>query len=93
MGSRPGPIRDRIAEFQRELMGMMGAFVRAAQERGDLLDEDPGALAFEINGQFLAANAGFNLTGDPGILDLATMILHRRLDPSAPIGNRATSPV
>lgn len=92
MGSRPGPVRDRIAQFQRDLMGMTSGFVRAAQERGDLLDENPDALAFEINGQFLAANAGFNLTSDPGILDLATMILHRRLDPPAPLTNAATSP-
>ena len=55
-------------------------FVRTAHENGDLLGEDPAALSFEINGQFLAANAGFNLTGDPGVLDLATAILHRRLD-------------
>jgi hypothetical protein len=92
MGSRPGPVRDRIAQFQRELMAMTSGFVRVAQECGDLLDEDPDALAFEINGQFLAANAGFNLTGDPGILDLAAMILHRRLDPPAPIPDAVTSP-
>ncbi len=83
MGSRPGPVRDRIAAFQRDLMGMTAGFVLAAQQHGDLLDDDPMALAFEINGQFLAANAGFNLTDDPGVLDLASMILHRRLDPPA----------
>lgn len=84
MGSRPGPVRDRIAGFQRELMGLTSGFVRAAQQHGALLHEDPNALAFEINGQFLAANAGFNLTGDSGVLDLAASVLHRRLDRSAP---------
>ena len=80
MPSRPGPVRDRIAEFQRDFMAITSGFVRTAHENGDLLGEDPAALSFEINGQFLAANAGFNLTGDPGVLDLATAILHRRLD-------------
>ena len=80
MGSRPGPVRDRIAAFQHELMGITSGFVHAAHQHGDLLDDSPVALAFEINGQFLAANAGFNLTDDPGVLDLAAMILHRRLD-------------
>lgn len=79
VGSRPGPVRDRIAAFQRDLVGLMVGFVHAAQQRGDLAGEDPRALAFEINGSFLAANAGFNLSGDPALLDLAEAVMHRRL--------------
>lgn len=41
---------------------------------------EPAALAFEINGQFLAANAGCNLTENPAVLDLAYAVLHRRLE-------------
>lgn len=52
----------------------------AAQGEGRLLGEDPRALAFEINGQFLAASAGFVLTGDARVLDLAEQVLRRRLD-------------
>lgn len=80
MGTRPGPVRDRIAEFQRRLVGHISSFVLTAQENGEFPDEDAAALAFEINGQFLAANAGFNLTENPAVLDLAHAVLHRRLE-------------
>jgi AcrR family transcriptional regulator len=79
MGSRPGPVRESIADFQRRLTGLFAELVVAAQQDGRLLGEDPRGLAFEINGQFLAASAGFTLTGDPKVLDLADTVLHRRL--------------
>ena len=80
MGSRPGPVREAIADFQRRLTGLFAGLVVAAQGEGRLLGEDPRALAFEINGQFLAASAGFVLTGDARVLDLAEQVLRRRLD-------------
>ena len=80
MGSRPGPVREAIADFQRRLTGLFAELVVAAQGEGRLLGEDPRALAFEINGQFLAASAGFVLTGDARVLDLAEQVLRRRLD-------------
>lgn len=79
MGSRPGPVRDAVAAFQRRLTGLVAGLVVASQEEGVLLDEDPRGLAFEITGQFLAASAGFTLTDDAGILELAETVLHRRL--------------
>ncbi|CAL8972826.1 hypothetical protein TESS_TESS_02588 [Tessaracoccus sp. O5.2] len=79
MGSRPGPVRKAIADFQRRLTGLFAELVIAAQGEGHLRGEDPRALAFEINGQFLAASAGFVLTGDAGVLDLAEHVLFRRL--------------
>lgn len=79
MGSRPGPVRDAIADFQRRLTQLFAELVAAAQGEGHLLGEDPRGLAFEINGQFLAASAGFTLTGDLAVLDLAQSVLHRRL--------------
>jgi len=95
MGSRPGPVRDRIAAFQRRLTGLIGSFVLAAQQRGELAEEDPRALAFEVNALFLAANAGYNLTDDPGVLDLTHAILLRRLggaEPPALPGPEQTEP-
>lgn len=79
MGTRPGAVRDRIAVFQRELVQFIGRAVGEAQARGDLVGEDPRALAFEINATFLAANASFNLTDDPAMLELAEGVLRRRL--------------
>lgn len=79
MGSRPGPVREAIAEFQRRLTMMFAELVVLAQREGHLAGEDPRGLAFEINGQFLAASAGFTLTGDAAVLDLADEVLRRRL--------------
>ena len=79
MGSRPGPVREAVAGFHRQLTRLVAELVTAAQREGILVGEDPRALAFEINGQFLAASAGFTLTGDPGVLDLADAVLRRRL--------------
>ena len=72
-------MREAIADFQRRLTGLFAQLVVAAPREGRLLGEDPRALAFETNGQFLAASAGFVLTGDGGVLDLAERVLRRRL--------------
>ncbi|RBP65665.1 hypothetical protein DFO66_104251 [Brevibacterium sanguinis] len=39
-----------------------------------------GRSALAFDGQFLAANAGFDLTENPAVLDLAHAVLHRRLE-------------
>jgi hypothetical protein len=41
--------------------------------------EDPGALAFKLNGFILAADANFVLDDDPAVLDLACQVARRRL--------------
>lgn len=79
MGTRPGPVRDRIADFQRDLSRLIAGLVAAAQTDGHLAGEDPRLLAFEVNAQFLAASAAFVLTDEPAVLDVAHTILHRRL--------------
>src|SRR3954447_16588325 len=66
MGTRPGPVREEILGFQNRFTTLIRDFVLAALERHELPDdEDPDALAFEINGIILAANANFVLHGDP----------------------------
>lgn len=80
MGSRPGAVRERIAMFQRELFGLIAELVEETQKVGGLAGEDPREVAFEVNGQFLAASASFVLNDDPAVLELARRILHRRLD-------------
>jgi AcrR family transcriptional regulator len=80
MGTRPGPVKDRIAEFQDQFVGMIRRFAGAALERGELADdEDPDALAFELSGIVLAANANFVLHEDPAVIDLAKRVVRRRL--------------
>jgi AcrR family transcriptional regulator len=80
MGTRPGPVKERVAGFQRDVNARIRQFIVTAIEQGELPgDEDPDALAFEVNGMILAANAGFVLTGDVKTLQMAKDVVRRRL--------------
>ena len=80
MGTRPGPVKERIAAFQGGFTGQIRQFIVTALERHELpADEDPDALTFELNGIILAANTHFVLHEDPAALDMARNIVRRRL--------------
>jgi AcrR family transcriptional regulator len=80
MGPRPGPVNERIVEFQTSFLAQIRGFVTRAKELGQLAeDEDPDQLTFELNGIILAANASFVLHHDPRALDLARRVVRRRL--------------
>ena len=80
MGTRPGPVKERIAAFQGRFTALLRRFVVTALEQHELpADEDPDALTFELNGVILAANANFVLHEDPAALDMARNIVRRRL--------------
>jgi AcrR family transcriptional regulator len=88
MGTRPGPVKEEIAVFQRDFTSLIRQFVVTALERHELpADDDPDALTFELNGIILAANANYVLRQDPAVLDLARTIVRRRL------GIPATAPL
>lgn len=80
MGSRPGRVKDRVAQWQ-------GGFVETLrQNAADAIKlkqlaatEDPDALAFELNGVALAADVHFILHGNEGALDMARQVVRRRL--------------
>ena len=96
MGTRPGPVKEQIAAFQAGFTALIRGFIVTALERRELpADEDPDALAFELNGIILAANTNFVLRGEPGALDMARTIVRRRLgittSTSSPRRRRATS--
>ena len=87
MGTRPGPVKERIADFQAGFTAVIRGFVVAALEHTQLpADEDPDALTFELNGVILAANSNFVLRQDPAALNMARNIIRRRL------GIKTTSP-
>jgi AcrR family transcriptional regulator len=93
MGARPGPVNERVAAFQRSFAGVIREFVANAQARGELSDEDPDQLTFEIGGVILAANANFVLYHDAGVLDVARRVVRRRLGGErVPTRRRAASP-
>lgn len=63
--SRPGPVRDRIAEIMKEWLTTLRRAVTEAQEAGQLdRSVDPAQLAFEFNALELGANWAFQLYGD-----------------------------
>jgi AcrR family transcriptional regulator len=80
MGTRPGPVKEQIVAFQSGFVALIKGFAATALAQGELpADEDPGRLAFELNGIILAADASFVLNDDPAVLDLARQVVHRRL--------------
>jgi AcrR family transcriptional regulator len=80
MGTRPGPVKEQIAEFQNGLSALIREFIVTALEQHELpADQDPDELTFEVNGMILAANANFVLRGDPDTLRMAKTVVRRRL--------------
>src|SRR5690349_13706026 len=82
MGTRPGPVKDRVAAIQSGFAEMLSAFAATAVEQHELpAREDPDRLAFELHAILLAANTKFVLLDDPAVLDLARQVVHQRLGP------------
>ena len=80
MGTRPGPVKEAVADFQAGFVDLIRGFAATAIEQGELpSDDDPNRLAFELNGIILATDANFVLRDDPAVLDLARQIVRRRL--------------
>jgi AcrR family transcriptional regulator len=77
---RPGPLRDRIAQWVGGWMQAIADAVREAQSQGEVAaDADPAQLAFETNALLVGANLAYPLFGDPGILDRARVGIRERL--------------
>jgi AcrR family transcriptional regulator len=80
MGTRPGPVKQRVSAFQQRFSGLIFEYAQQAQELGQLpADEDVRLLVFDLGGIILAANANFVMTDDPATLDIARRAVRRRL--------------
>jgi AcrR family transcriptional regulator len=80
MGTRPGPVRDRVAAFQSGFAATLRTFAATALEQHELpAREDPDRLAFELHAILLAADAKFVLYDDPAVLDMARQVVYQRL--------------
>ena len=80
MGTRPGPVKERVAALQSGFAALVRGFAATALEQQELpAREDPDRLAFELHGIMLAADTSFVLHDDPTVLNLARQIVHRRL--------------
>ena len=80
MGTRPGPVRDRLAAIQTDFTELLRSFARSAVQQHELpADEDPDALAFELHSLLLGADTKFVLHDDPAVFELARAVVSRRL--------------
>jgi AcrR family transcriptional regulator len=80
MGTRPGPVKEAVADFQAGFVDLIRGFAATAIEQNELPPgDDPAQLAFELNGIILATDANFVLRDDPAVLDLARRVVRRRL--------------
>lgn len=91
MGTRPGPVKERVAAIQTTFVALLRDFAVTALERQELpAREDPDRLAFELHAMLLAADTKFVLHDDPAVLDLAREVVRQRLglDPHRPPAGR-----
>jgi hypothetical protein len=85
MGTPAGPVDDLIAALQAQFGQLICGFAAAAVARNELpAGEDPGRLAFELNGIMLATDMNFVRHKDPAVLDLARQIVRQRLGVASP---------
>lgn len=85
LSTRPGPVRERVAEFQASFGAVIAQFAMAARQRGQLpASEELDQLVFEVSGIILAANNDFVVRQDPDALDLPRRVVRRRLGISPP---------
>ena len=79
MGTRTGPVRDLITTLQAQFGELIRGFAVRAVARDELPPgEDPGRLAFELNGIMLATDTNFVQHDDPAVLELARQIVRQR---------------
>jgi AcrR family transcriptional regulator len=80
MGTRPGPVKERVAAIYSGYTALLRTFADTALEQHELpAREDPDRLAFELHAILLAADTKFVLHDDPAALDLARQVVHQRL--------------
>jgi AcrR family transcriptional regulator len=81
LGSRPGVVHDRVAEYQRQWGDLLRATAREAGSKGELPEEtDPDQLAFELGAILAGANIVAVLHSDDKAIARARQAIRRRLD-------------
>ena len=87
--SRPGVVRDRIAEIMKEWLSTLQRAVGDAQKAGQLKPEiDASQLAFEFNSLELGANWEYQLYGDDRSFSRAREAINQRLTSYATAAGR-----
>ncbi len=76
LGGRPGPLRERVAVYQREWIDLLTQAADEALARGELRhDSDVASLVFELNAVVIAANTAFILHDDSQVIDRARAVV------------------
>ncbi|WP_406237233.1 TetR/AcrR family transcriptional regulator [Nocardia sp. NBC_01009] len=65
--SKPGPVRDAIAEDRRDWLAFLAKEIRQAQEQGHLGERNADIIAFEIEAVLSAANTAQQMGEDWGV--------------------------
>ena len=79
--ARPGPVRDALAEVDREWLELVATTVQEARELGEVRDDvDARQLAFELDAYLDSANLRSLLAGGQEVYDLARAAFEERLD-------------
>lgn len=80
VSSHPGPVRDRVAEEQREWTGLLAANADQAVRNGELpANTDPNALTLELGTMLTGADLAYLLHDDPLILKGIRNAIRKRL--------------
>lgn len=77
--THPGPVHDRISDFQQSWNRQLVELIREAQATGQLGSEDPEQVAFELNAHLLMGNTAFLLYGSAEAIDRARTAVASRL--------------
>src|SRR5207244_1655578 len=82
--SRPGPVRDQIANQKRRWMQAIVHHVTRAQKLGQLrTDVEPEQLAFELDAAGVLANSLWQPNRDERAFERASTAIRSRLDAAA----------
>ena len=80
----PGPVRDKIADCQRQWTTTLERAAADGRERGELTAAcEPEQLAFELEAALLSANWYFHLHTESSYLDRARRAVRSRLEADA----------
>jgi len=80
MHMQPGPVKDRIAEFDGRWRSRFAQNLELARDAGDLPpDEDIDALVFDIDALLYYAHGAFSFRDDPAVLERAGLSIRQRL--------------
>lgn len=72
--SKPGPVRDAIAEDRRDWLAFLAKQIRQAQEEGHLRTRTPEATAFELDAVISAANTAHQMGDATGVTTARTIV-------------------